>query len=45
VLLVLADRVVTEMGIAEFFPDNWSTNNSPYRKLVEMAATASAERA
>jgi aminoglycoside phosphotransferase (APT) family kinase protein len=45
VLLVLADRVVTQMGIAEYFPDNWSTNNPPYRKLVEVAATASAGRA
>lgn len=33
VLLILADRVVTEMGMAEHFPDNWSTNNEPYRRL------------
>jgi aminoglycoside phosphotransferase (APT) family kinase protein len=45
VLLVLADHVVTEMGIAQYFPDNWSTNNPPYHKLLELAATAFAERA
>lgn len=39
-LLVLADRVVTELGIAEYFPDSWSTNNPPYHKLVELAATS-----
>ena len=42
VLLVLADRVVTEMGIAEYFPENWSTNNPPYRKLLDLAASRSA---
>lgn len=36
VLLVLADRVVTQMGMAEYFPDNWSTNNEPYRRLVAL---------
>jgi aminoglycoside phosphotransferase (APT) family kinase protein len=35
-LLVLADRVVTQMGIAEYFPDNWATNNEPYRKLESL---------
>lgn len=33
VLLVLAERVVIQMGIAEYFPENWSTNNEPYRRL------------
>jgi aminoglycoside phosphotransferase (APT) family kinase protein len=36
VLLVLADRVVTQMGLAEHFPENWSTNNEPYRRLLAL---------
>jgi aminoglycoside phosphotransferase (APT) family kinase protein len=36
VLLVLAARVVTDMGIAEHFPEHWSTNNEPYRRLLAL---------
>jgi aminoglycoside phosphotransferase (APT) family kinase protein len=35
-LLVLAARAVTLMGMAEYFPENWATNNEPYRKLESL---------
>jgi len=35
-LLVLADRVVAQMGLSEYFPDNWATNNEPYRAIEAM---------
>jgi aminoglycoside phosphotransferase (APT) family kinase protein len=36
VLLVLAARVITDMGMAEHFPEHWSTNNEPYRRLLAL---------
>ena len=40
VLLVLAERAMTQAGMAAHFPENWSRNNPSYFRLAELLGIA-----